>query len=153
MEILGLGWIDVDISDQLEGKCGGGGYVNEEFYRLHSIYMKENNPMYRPEIRKKVSETMKGKPGRKLYDWERELHSKRMKENNPTKMNPACTNTAHPINIHYSDGTVDRYDYMKLAAEKTGIPYGTLQHCLLKERKCPKWNIEKVERLEKDANR
>lgn len=152
MEILNLGELDIDISEYLEGQTiTGGGYINMEFYKLHSEFMKKNNPMHNPEVAKKLSNIMKGRAGRKLEDWEKKALSERMKKDNPAKKYPERVNTAHPINIYYEDGSIVRYEYMKLAAEETGIPYSTIQRCLLKGKKSNKWKIEKVERLEKNV--
>lgn len=64
--------------------------INEKDIVLHypdSERMRMYNPMHRPEIAQKVSETQKGKPGYLNGAWDeptfREQHQKRMTENNP----------------------------------------------------------------------
>ena len=71
-----------------------GGYINEAMYEYLSIKMTKDNPMKNPETAKKVSDSIKksfesGKrKARKLTDEERQMHSERMKKNNPAHTHP-----------------------------------------------------------------
>jgi hypothetical protein len=141
MNIMGLGDVEIDV--ELGVSLYSGGYVNAEHYKHHSIFMRENNPMKDPEVAKKNGMAKKGKQA-----WNKGIanpeQSKRMKTNNPTKKNPACTNTARPVEIHYEDGTIEKYDYLKEATKLKNIPYGTLQWCVAKKVGSKKWKIEQI---------
>jgi hypothetical protein len=116
----------------------------DEFCERASENMKKNNPMFDPKVVAKVVAKMTGRPGRKLSEDEKLAISKRMKENNPTKNNPACTNTARPITVYYTDGTVEDYSYAKELTKVKGIPYSTIKLMIRDSRGSEKHKIKEI---------
>jgi hypothetical protein len=140
---------DQELTKKPEGSilCSGGGYVSEDFYKRKSDDMKKNNPMRDPAVvaRMIATRTANGLNGRtSLSDSERAAISKRMRENNPTKNNPACTNTARPITVYYTDGNVEKYSYGKELTYVKGVPYSTIKGMIRYKKGSVKHNIEKI---------
>ena len=67
------------------GKGALGTHCTEENKVKNSLRMKSNNPMYRENIRLKVSAALTGRKGTPMSDESKKMHSERMKLNNPMK--------------------------------------------------------------------
>ena len=152
---LGIEHYETDYSIELGEKLPMGGYINEHVYRERSETMKKINPMHDPKIVEKMRQTKKEKFAsgelipRKLSENEKQMLSKRMKRNNPTKSNPACTNTAKPVDVIYEDGTVESYAYAKELSNVKGIPYDTVKWMLRNNKGSKKHNIKHIIQKEK----
>ena len=127
-----------------DGWASGDFKHTDEFRKWASENMKKNNPMFDPKVRAKVAATRKGKPGRKLSEDEKKAISKRMRENNPMKNNPACSGTARPVTVYYTDGTIEEYSYMKEITKVKGISYSTLKLMVRENRGSVKHKIAKL---------
>lgn len=116
----------------------------------YSEYMKINNPMFKNETRKKMSDTKKKqyKTGeivpRDITTAERKNISTRMKTHNPSHLYPERINTAKPIIVLYTDGRTENYDYAKKLHYDTGIPYETIKYMLKKNTGSRKHGIVKI---------
>lgn len=74
----------------------------------------------------------------------REFHSKRMKENNPMRLYPEKNHTAYPVEVHFSDGSVKRYAYGKLAYLDIGMSRATWINGIRSNKFNKRWNICRV---------
>jgi len=154
-DALGIKHYETDYSVELGEKLPMGGYISEDVYRERSEAMTKSNPMHDPKIVEKMKQTKKEKFAsgelipRKLSEDEKQMHSERMKKNNPTKNNPACTNTAKPVDVIYEDGTVESYAYAKELSVKKGIPYPTIKWMLRHNKGSKTHNIKHIIQKEK----
>lgn len=124
---------------------------------LHSLRMKENNPMHNINSLEKMRKTRKEKFAsgelvpRIVSKKERDIQSRRMKENNPMTLEPWKNHTASPVRIHYVDGTFKDFKYMKEVSIVTGVPYNTLKYISRNNVGSPKWSILKIEKLKRST--
>jgi hypothetical protein len=115
--------------------------------------MVENNPMKRQEVKDRLSKSRKEKflsgqlIPRELTVTERKMHSDRMKKDNPMSKEPWKNHTASPIRVHYEDGTIREFKYLKEVSILTNVPYGTLKYASRKSIGSPKWGIRKIEKI------
>ena len=121
--------------------------------KANSLRMKIDNPMFKEEFRNKMSNTRKMlfstgqlKP-REITEEERENISNRMKRDNPMTKEPWKNHTASPVRVHYTDGSIRDFSYMKEISILTGVPYDTLKYASRHNKGSPKWGILRLEKL------
>lgn len=98
-----------------------GGHMGDEYYKQWSEVMKEDNPMYDPDVVAKVSKTKKERfesgelKGRKLSEEEKKNLSERMKANNPVHRFPEKHNFKNNSYVQgrkwYNNGEQNLYLY------------------------------------------
>jgi hypothetical protein len=114
--------------------------------------MTKNNPMRRPEVVEKMSQTRKrlfaeGKlsnPGK--TEKSRNSARKRMTENNPNQ-GGASNHTAYPVRVYFNDGTTRDFEYMKQITEVLNVSYASVKTARRKNIGIPKYNIDKIVKL------
>lgn len=101
--------------------------IKKNFSSFKKWHFRQNNPMFSPKTKKKISE--------------------RMKKNNPIGLHPEKNRTAQPIRVEYTDGKFEVYSYAKQLTLHRNIPYGTVKHMLKNNVGAPKHKIERIIRL------
>ena len=101
--------------------------IKYDYVRFKKKDMKVNNPMFTDRAKK--------------------LHSDRMKANNPITKEPWKNHTANPVRVHYINGLIREFTYMKEVSILTGVPYGTLKYASRKGIGSKKWGIKKIEKI------
>ena len=106
----------------LSGQNTDRAYLRNEAFRH---FLKTDNPMWRPECKKKISESMK--------------------KNNPNK--GYNNRTARAIEVEYEDGTVEKYSYGKKFSEQKGVPYVTVKNLWKTGKGSRKHKIKEIRQL------
>ncbi len=100
--------------------------IKQNFSEFKSWHAKISNPMDSVAARKKTSD--------------------RMKKNNPNK-GGVSNHTAYPVEILFKDGTTQRFDYMKQAAETLNVPYISMKVNHRHGTGMKKYNIESIRKI------
>ena len=111
--------------DKLAWKGLSGQIGKEEIARVKRDHgLRTNNPMWRPEVKK--------------------VHSDRMKRSNPNQ-GGTTNHTARAVRVHWKDGLIEDFSYMKEVSELKSIPYETVKYMFKNDKGSRKWSIDRVE--------
>jgi hypothetical protein len=100
-------------------------------------------------IKKNYSEFKKwhskiNNPGRS--ETSRDAARKRMTERNPNQ-GGATNHTAYPVEVTFSDGRVETFEYMKQVSEKLNVPYSSLKVANRNRTEMRKYNIKGIKKI------
>jgi len=118
----------------------------EDTMKARSIAMTMNNPSKNGAWNKGLK-LKKSLRKTELTEAERNMHSERMKSQNPMTLYPEKNHTARPIIVEYMDGTIEEYSYAKQFADKNNIPYVTVKYWIQKGKGSKKYNVKSVKKV------
>jgi superoxide dismutase len=101
--------------------------IKKNFSEFKKWHAKISNPMFSASAKKKLSD--------------------RMKANNPN-IGGIWNHTAYPVMIEFEDGTTQRFEFMKDAANKLNVPYASMKVARRTNTSMKKYNIKKIIKIE-----
>lgn len=100
--------------------------IKRNYSEFKSWHSRISNPMDSKSAKKKISE--------------------RMKKNNPNK-GGSSNHTAYPVEVMFSDGRTEKFDYMKQVTEKLNVPYSSLKVANRNGTGLKKYNITSIRKI------